>query len=510
MGVLGSKENLGQIVVIYGYNSNDFCWRQNDNKSIYHTSGLIISHNKKKYIITTRTKLIGCKNIVMYHCYFHGSEPIMRNNLQILFQSIEYNIIVLVSENHNVFDLSASEIISGNYDPKIICPSYNIINNIFVVPTKKSHYYTVRMDLDLESDTINYRVHIYDAKFVKSVIYDKTFVPENYLYDFILQNNESDQFQNNESEQFQNNNQQNMKCSDLVGICGAVIFNKKYQLVGIVSKSENKHLYVLPKKALSKIIGDFLEYLDKPNGYYGSLSLPFTYDMSKNNTNLIIASTCSVNTPSGKKLLKINDELISINDNQVIIKNGNILVFDSQYKENIPMDIYLKINITKDIPIKLVILRRKIFMNINVYGSNVKNQVLLLTNQSHFHPICSIPYIKISNIIVVQLTHELLDITMTNKIIIKNDIIDAFLENTLDKIDNKLLIIDCLDSVLTKKYGFPRIFPNENQTLICPIVTMVNGKNVSVLEDLENIIFANNSENIILVEMGDDQFEIML
>ena len=58
MGALGSKEKLGQIGVIYGYNHNDFCWKSIDNRKVYCTTGLIINYNGLKYVITTRSKLI--------------------------------------------------------------------------------------------------------------------------------------------------------------------------------------------------------------------------------------------------------------------------------------------------------------------------------------------------------------------------------------------------------------------------------------------------------------------
>ena len=118
MGVIGSKEKLGQIAVIYGYSPNDFSWLQIDNRAIYQTSGLIITLNNKQYVLTTRSRLISCQNIIMYYCHFNDSEPIFRNNLQIIFQSIEYNIIILGTKGKNKLDFESSELISGDYIPK--------------------------------------------------------------------------------------------------------------------------------------------------------------------------------------------------------------------------------------------------------------------------------------------------------------------------------------------------------------------------------------------------------
>ena len=487
MGTIGSKEDLGQIVVIYGYNPNDFGWRQNDDRMIYHTSGLIICCSGKKYIMTTRTRLISCKNIVMYHCYFRGTEPVMRNNLRILFQSIDYNIIILGTIGTNELDLTKSEIISSDCEQKYICPFNDIDKNDFIIPTKKSNYYTIRMDMDLDSDTINFPVHIYAVKYIQPIIYDKTFVPRNYIYNFIIKNN---------------------NC-DLVGICGAIIFNKKHQLIGMISRTEKKNLFVLPTKVLVKIVKDFSQNLDEPDKYTGPLILPFNYKLSKNN-DVIIASDCLVETTNGDtKILKKYDKLISINGNYIFVRDKNAVVFDDHYKENVPLDIYIKLNISNHTLINLVLTRKKIFMNVILHGIRARDPIISLTNQPYFYPSTSIPYKMIGSLIIVELTHELFDITMLNKIILKNNTIDDFFENSLDKIDKRLIIIDCLDSQMTKKYNLPQILTNKKQTIICPTVLMVNGKNVYILNDLEDSNEIISINTVVAKTNNGDEFKIV-
>lgn len=497
MGALGSKEDLGQIVAIYGFNGNNFPWREVENRSVYHTTGLIFEHDKKKYVMTVRSKLITCKNIVMYHSCFNapihdtGSEPVMRNNLIILFQSIEFNIIILGTQYKNELDISSSEIISGDYDPKMVIPSYDFSKNSFPIPTKKSQYHTFKMDLNLESSTVEYDVNIYDVKFVESLVYQRTYVPANYMYKFILKNKET----------------------DLLGICGGIIFHKKYKLIGIISISEKYDLYVIPTKTLWKIIHDFTTNLDGINQYNGFLTLPFEYKLDKNSVPKI-TSECTIMTPDGNTNLEKNDIIVSINNNTIVPKEDILTINDKDFNENIPLDIYLKINLNANQPVDLVINRDKIMMSIKSIGTTIKNEIFPLSVQPYFFPNDVIPFVNIRNVVIVQLTHELLDITLVNKINIKNSITTDFFKDNLpiNFSHNIFIIIDCFDTILTKKYKLPQIvFSDKKQTLNCPIVTMIDNKKIVKFDDLLGIDLTNNNKLFMTIGPStDDQYKILL
>ena len=465
MGALGSKEDLGQIVAIYGYNPNDFPWRSTDSRSVYQTSGLIIDCHDKKYVVTTRQRLISCKNIVMYHSYFRGiEEPVMRNDLQIIFQFIEFNIIILTTKDCDELDLAMSEIISGYYDPKIICPTHDIMKNHYTVPTKKSQYHTVRMDIDLNSETINYDVHIYDVKFIKSIIYDKSYVPDTYMYEFALKN---------------------IKNTKLFGICGAIIFNKKFQLVGIISQSEGKSIYVLPANTLTRIITDFTKYSNSPDLYNGPALLPFSYDIN-NDSCCIITENANVHTEQNNKLLKKNDIVISVAGYAVQLQNEKVMIYDNNFKDNIPLDMHISLNFDANMPFNLVIKRKGKTISMDIFPIH-QNKSLALTNMPYFCPLDIIPYVNINGVIIVQLTHELLDVTYFNKKILQNIVIDDYFENKSNNI-NVPIIIDCLDDTLAKKYELPQFINSGKKKHQCPFVTMANGMIVSSLQELENII----------------------
>lgn len=493
MGALESREKLGQLVAIYGYNSNDFSWIDVNSRSVYHTTGIIANYNDKKYVITMREKIISCKHIVMYHSYFHTCEPVMRNDLYVIFHSIEYNIVILASVGSEQFDLSMSENISGNYDPIAICPSHDMLNNLFVVPTKRSHYYTVKMGMDLESSIINFCVDIFDVKFVSSFIHDESYVPNNLMYKFTLKNNNSNK-------------------TKLVGICGSVIFNKKNQLIGLITKCKNKMFYVLPRFALIKIFNDFIQYYDIPNEYTGLINLPFDYYITKNKK-VKFYSTSIIYSNSFVNKINKNDEIVTICDSNIVVNNNEVYIYDNVYKENVPLDIFIKLHYNKMSPIKLQIRRRNKIIDIDFYGISDTNP-LVLTNRSYFYPSNFIPHININGIIMIQLTHEFLDISICNKIYIKNFLVDKYIEGTgNDTIFNMVLIIDCLNDDFVNKYNLPKIEPKKEQTIICPIVTKFNGENIFSLSELDAIIQKNESDNPIklgIMTSDDDYREIKL
>jgi hypothetical protein len=490
MGALGSKENLGQFVAIYGYDSDDFTWIDDKPRLVYHTTGIIINHQEKKYVITTREKMISCKNIVMYHSYFRGNEPVMRNDLYVIFHSIEFNIIILASVGRSELNLSDSEIITGHHEPNVICPSYNnTANKTCVVPTKRSNYSAVKMDMNLESETIDYIVNIYDVKFLSSLIFDDSYVPNNLLYEFTLKNTKD------------------KKKEKLIGICGAAIFNKKRQLVGIISRSKGKIFHVLPRFALIKIFNDFIQYQNIPDQYEGLIHLPFDYYITKNKK-IRVSDSCTIKTiDSTLANISKNDELITICDYDINIINNEAYISDDVYKEYMPLDIFVRLNYDKSTPIKIVFRHQKKLTNIDFYGIP-SSEAIALSNRSYFNPSSCIPHVNINGVIIVELTHELLDLTACNKIEIKNSIVDKYFEEISGQDNiNILIIIDCLDNKIVNKYNLPKILFGKRQTLICPTVLKINNKKVLNLHEVQNEVQKCNLNDAITLKIVNDNYK---
>lgn len=459
MGSLGSTEKLGQFVAVYGYNNNEFPWKETVNRTVYHTTGIIVDHNNKKFVITTRTSLISCQNIIIYHGCTKNIRNIMKNELEIKFQSIEHNIIILVTKNCYEFDPNKSETLYSDNENMYEWSSVNLCDNLFPVPTVRSKYFSIRINIGFTLDKASFCVQIDNVKYLNSFVYDESYLPDDYLYKYSLENTDN--------------------C--LKGINGAFIFNKKNKLVGMVTKSINNMLYVLPKKSMSKIFLDFIDYLDTPLEYHGLLSLPFKYQV--NNNHVIIISNSNVRTSDGFIGVKKNDQVVSINDKNIFVKSKIAVIFDDDYQNNVPLHIYLKYAINKT-PINMKILRRKKIVNLSIYGSNNISDDIPLTNQPFFSPIIYIPYVRLETIIICQLSHELMDICAYHSFFIRNDVINDYFEsnNTVPK--NIFLVIDCLDDVIAKKFSLPQLkINNVKTTLYCPVVTTINGNIISNLSD---------------------------
>lgn len=277
MGSFGSKTLLSQIVTIFGYNSNDFDWREANDRIVYQTTGLICSYGDKKYVLTIRSRMISCKNIVMYHSNFidekidnNISIPVMRNDLEILFQSIENDIIILGSRDKLFLDLNKSEMMTNHYNlSHQTIKSYAMDNPAFknIVPTKRSQYYTVIMDVDLENknNEINYLIHMFDdLKYIKSYIDTNTFLPSNFFHRFEFN-----------------------KISSVQASMGAVIFNRKKEVIGMIMDVRNQiYLKVLPFVRIRNLVEEFVKYHQQPTSYLGLLGLPINYNAKENDNGI--------------------------------------------------------------------------------------------------------------------------------------------------------------------------------------------------------------------------------
>lgn len=446
MGAYGSKEDIEKLGTVYGYNCNDITWRQSVDKNVYHTNCIIITYHDKKYVMTTREKIISCANICMYYAISRESEYIMRNDMYILFQQIELNLVILATVGENSFVEDKSILVSGEIFPKDKTTEF-YLDEFYKIPTKKSTYSIISLNFNLESmfdaeSTIDF--HIYDAKYEKSIIFDKIYVPEmyNYLFKFDKKPDNS-----------------------LHGICGSVILDSNNNLVGIVSRIIESKIYILPKRIIYLAFDRFTNFLEN-NIYLGFLFIPFRFIIS--GENVMIDGDCIVNTVSNPHfILKNNDKLLSINDKELVIKNDNVMIFDDCLKDLVTVEIYLKLNTEPDSPINLAFFRKNIYSTIDCIGS--KFEMPFLTDQPYFKPSCPIPYVNFNGIIFVKLTHELYDLMIQNRIIIQNEMVSDLISGALDK--NVIIILDCLNKPLVKKYRLPQIQPGTKSKIKCPFVT---------------------------------------
>lgn len=463
MGAIGSKSELCKICVVYGYNENPFSWIENESRSVYRISGLIIDCHGKQYVLTTRTKLINCKNIVMYHQYCGDKNVnILRHDMYIIFQIPEYDIVILGSKNSDSFNLNIGEIVTDDIFKIDNVTGYDILNESFIVPTKKSQYSTIITEMNLTSSKIDYKLNMYQTKFHKNVMYDQSYLPNTLMYEFTI------------------------NTKNKLGIYGAVIYNKKHKLVGMVTKENNDRIFVLPTKILHKIVQDFVDNLSDKSVYTGILDLPFNYHITKK-SNAKIVDNCTVQTISGLFEIKKDDFIIGIDEKDLIIEKGMGMIYDKDFDTNIPINMYAKYNLSRTKPIKLKIKRRKKIYDIDIFGTPYID-IIPISNREWYNPIQNIPFLEINGLIIAQITHELLETAMTKKIEICNELLDAYFNDIDVPINNYLVIIDCINSELIKSHNLPSIDNNtDDQKIICPIITNINEQCVSTLNDLNNI-----------------------
>lgn len=449
MGGFGSKEDIEKLGVVYGFNSNDFPWRSIDNREVYHTNCIIITYHDKKYVLTTRDKLLSCKNIYMYYAFSADEDIIMKNDMYVLFQSIELNLIILATIGEKFFDESKSQLIAGNDFSKRKGTEY-ILNNIFHKPTTRSLNHIICLDLNMSKGS-NIDLNIYDVKFERSIVYDETYLPNNYLYQF--------QFTKKPS-------------NDAHGICGSIVINKNSEIIGTVSRIKDQ-IYVLPKKVIYRMFHNFIN-----SEYCDLLSLPFTYSVV--NDKIVIDNEYSIDTITGNSCLKENDQLLSIDNKELMIKNDDAIIFDDDFDEFLPLDIYLKLNLQKGISIPLKLLRKKHFLQLDCYGTKIPQ--LILTNVPTYLPEFSIPFVNLNGIIFVQLTHELIHITLQNNIRLENELINKLKIGELES--SYVIIIDCLNLNLAKKYHLPQL--KRKSKLECPFITRIGDINNPDLSMIRN------------------------
>lgn len=517
MGVNSSKDKLSQFVVIYGFDSNAFGWRDIDNRNVYHTTGLIIENQGCKYVVTTRSQLIHCRHIVMYYSSFDGAvvsisgkntifnTTVLRNDLRILFQSIEFNIIILGTKDKTFLDLSASELILGDQLPSHV--HAHQLENYMIVPKKSTTYHTALMNMDLDSHYTNFETHIYHAKFVKSFINDETYLPSNYFYQFKLSNIDEANKEN------------------LVGINGAMVFNKQHQVIGMVSSSRGKYLEVLPYKALAKIVRDF--FTTNQDNYSGLYILPiipkimvFETDKKKDyqppgcssrstsNVESKLMIEKSYLTKDSQPLLRENDEIIQVNGLPILLENDSIKIWDSDYKDHLPLDLYLRLNLTKDTTIKMLVRGSRknprikgngepnLFELSDIKGSPLNHFIFPISSRPYFYPTNSISYSNIRGLIITELTHELIDICACHQIVLTNDIIEMIYREGIPDCQQFLVILDCLSQELIDKYHLPCLTCDRKRVIPIPIIYQVNENKVSTLADVSSL-----HDNLVSLEL---------
>ncbi|AZL89328.1 hypothetical protein QKC54_gp0501 [Megavirus baoshan] len=433
---------LNTIIVVYGYNNNYFPWRTCIDNTVYKACGLIVDYYGEKYIITTRQYLISCENLVGYS-YDQESCQVTRHILTKISHCIESNIMIL-----KILDYQDNDNLLG----------YDL--NCYTLP-KKNKIYQIVMPQINTIDKREFEINIYEAKYLKSCIFDINFVPRNFLYKFQLPKN------------------------DLTNLSGSIIYKSK-KIIGLTIATMSKSLFVVPIKIIKKIISDYVYSQKHQTQLCGLVCLPFDYEITKNN--VLVSKQIKVSTSNGNKIIKSQDIIKTINYRKIQIIDHEAVIYDNDLEEYIPIDIYCRWNhhINNDFIVELLRNNKIIIINTNKYKTT---RDLALTSQWDINFDTIIPYYEFNGLILTWLTHELIDTLIINNITPENHIIQKLLQGECIDLDKILIIIDCIDNQLVNKYKLPVLKNNskDNYILSCPVVLEINNNNIQNLQDLNDL-----------------------
>nr|WBF70738.1 hypothetical protein [Megavirus caiporensis] len=446
---------INTIMVIYGYNNNYFPWHTSTDNTVYKACGLVINYFQEKYIITTRQYLISCENLVGY-LYDQESSQVTRHILTKISHSIESNVIIL-----KILDYEENDNLTGHD------------LNYFIMPNKNKLYQIVMPQLNSNVDKREFEINVYDTKFLKSCIFDINFVPRNFLYKFQLLKNDS------------------------INLSGSIIFKSK-KIIGLTVAVMSKYLFVVPIKIIKKIISDYIYSKQHQLQLCGLVCLPFDYEIKKNN--VVVSKQIKISTPDGNKIIKSQDIIKTINYKKIQIINDEVVIYDNDLEDYIPIDIYCRWNhnINNDFVIELARNNKTIIFNINKFKTTYD---LALTSQWDINFDTIIPYYEFNGLILTWLTHELIDILIINNITPDNYIIQKILQGEPIELNKILVVIDCIDNQLVDKYQLPviKINSKKNYILSCPIVSEINNNNIQYLQNLNDLDHYKTTESKIKI-----------
>jgi hypothetical protein len=480
---------LEHIVSIYGYSYEPFTWNVGEKKTLekkpdkktescFQTTGLFVGCGDKKYILSSRKPLIGYRqHMVVYRC----GRSIWTSKLRMLYQMIEYNVIVFGThpgseQEHDsalartdgmtCFDHAKSNVITSD----LISDSSGLENqpiSLYEFPLKPpilkppKKYQIVRNEHQIDTQ-FNFQVHLYPVTYIESKPNDQTYVPFNYVHLFKI------------------------KCEEEIrDLIGSFIITKKRYIIGVVSEVKGDVIYVDPMRYLENGFKIWSKYGPNEKISHGAIS-----DIFGNDPHLELCTRATrVSTQTTTKLIKKDDVLLEINGLKISIDQANLVIYDVNLNQLIPLSIYCKLYPLCLSPMNVVLKRgqNNIFITVTSIP-DLKESDIQLSLMDHFYPTHLIPYINLNGLILTQLSHELIDILYSFYPTLKNELIEKVInDQPLDGI-SEVVVIDCVNVDLMDSSIFPLLSQKKRKTLEIPIVTKINGTQVQTLTDVVNLL----------------------
>jgi len=406
-------------MLIYGYNYNDFHWLDNDKGIFCQKIGTIIkdSKSKKEYVLTTRSSLMSCKDIMGYYCV--NGKNVYRQNLTIIFQHIGYDMIILGS-NKGYFDHNMSELVSSDqYRLTKKNYSYDILNmKKYESPSKKEKYYIDTIYMEITDTTVNFDYHKIPMEYVNDDINNNKYLPS-YQFNF-----------------------KHEKINQVEPLMGNLIYDIKGSIIGMIHNIEDT-INVTPIKYINNVLTKMFQNIGSKNQYFGINKFPL--ELYYDGMNVVVSKNTNIKIVNGSKNIKIGDGVISIDDKKV---NDKLMIEDNYLKHEVMIDHYANLNNQ----MKIIVNRDGNNIELNIVGDMNENMLMVSDHPNYYGKQhdkniinkCAIPYIIKNGLIIVRLTKESIDLIGNNGINISEK----------HKKINRLIILGCDNEELTKKHNF--------------------------------------------------------
>lgn len=377
------------------------CDSQNDTSNITCATGLIVRYGNNNYVISRRMPLIGSSEICMYHVHSEtGENIVLESRLEIIFQVIEYDLVIMVSPGATKFDGCTG---SG-------------ADTSAVAPNVDNQYYMVKAALTLPILGLYWS----DVKVVRLEIFDETYTPSYILYEI-----------------------EQMGITTCEDLSGAIIFDTcaRTNIVGMITVQKEK-LRMLPMITISKIMSDFVKYKQNINKYVATYTLPFKYYCAQ--------TRCTIKENYSK--IKKDDVVTAVNDQAIIMNGCKCKVYSPILKTNIPIDIYL--NMFASPSVTVTIDRAGEIINKTIKLKKYKSGSIPCTALTHYYPEKKFfPYVRLNDHIIFQLTYETVECYSLHESKNYDNILDhvenGFGENIFIILSNEEIRIGRVDIIRT-------------------------------------------------------------
>jgi len=413
-------------------------------------SGSIFKYNNKNYIMTSRFGTVGNKEILVFHYLLKGKTQLLYvNKCYVVYQNMEFNISILATVDCEFFNINMSMLLlKNNKLEKIeINDALEINEKIFEINERIMYS---ECTSETKCKVINLIVILNKYKLIENdVKYIGKHIDGNYFHVFDVADKQ-------------------------ISFFSPIINKKNKMIIGFtLSSIENNLKIVMPIQTIVNMIKLLIE---NKNLKLYTFPIPLTID--KNNE--IVSSECSVLTHKTSLCLPANLHIKKINDFEVKNIKNTIMIFDEKYFDYIPLEIFINSNFSAGnvLTVSFVELPQ---LNVNVVPVHV-----CTTTQKSFKPSGCIEYYNFMGIYITLITEEFINLLKNTNVTVKNKNINDYMNGETKIIVNEVVIVDCDNSELQKKYNLPIL--KENGIVEFPVIKKINKIAINGLTEISKIV----------------------